>query len=127
MSKGGLLVRATIHAIHGCFVYYRTYLWKARNMAIAAERSAVMARCVSHVSDPSLRKLLQDQAIQQLYLPAEAPVSIPAGELEAFRDVILESIGGRPITHLEFGVAGRSLHAIDDDKVHPSGFEILRF
>jgi hypothetical protein len=65
----------------------------------------------SHLADPGIRSLLQDQAMSQFYgsfRPIKHTES--TGEL---RDFVLETIGDNRITYLEFGVAeGNSMREI---------------
>jgi O-methyltransferase len=78
-----------------------------------AESPSTITKFESHMSDPGMRKLRQDQAVKQFYLPLQASRKLVPGNLAMFRDATLETIGDRRITYLEFGVAdGISLRSI---------------
>ncbi len=72
-----------------------------------------ITKCVSPMSNPEVRTLLQDQALSQFYRPMEAQRQIKPGDLDTFRDSIRDTIGNDPIIYLEFGVAmGNSLRSM---------------
>jgi len=79
-----------------------------------------ITKCVSPMSDPAMRKLLQDQAMSQFYLPMRAPQQITPGNWDAFRDAVRDRVGNQPIVYLEFGVAmGNSMRAMVSRFTHP--------
>jgi len=69
------------------------------------EDSPVITKFASHMSDTGMRKLRQEQAIKQVFTAVKTPQKLVAGNLDAFRDVVLQTIGNRQMTYLEFGVA----------------------
>ena len=72
-----------------------------------------ITKCASPMSDPAMRKLLQDQAMSQFYLPMRAPQQIIPGDWDAFRDAVRDKVGNQAIVYLEFGVAaGNSMRAM---------------
>lgn len=72
-----------------------------------------ITKCVSPMSDPAMRRLLQDLAMSQFYRPIEAPQKITGGDWSVFLDFVRDTIGNFPITYLEFGVAaGNSMREI---------------
>jgi O-methyltransferase len=89
-------------------------------MAIVKETDVAITRTVSHMRDSGMRKLLQDYAMKDLYLPNKAPVVLVPHDLEAFRDLVLQTIGNVRMTYLEFGVAsGSSLRSMMGRFSHP--------
>lgn len=72
-----------------------------------------ITKCVSPLANPEMRRLMQDQAMSQFYRPMQAPRQLKRDGLEAFRDLVRDTIGNGPITYLEFGVGvGTSLRAM---------------
>lgn len=89
-------------------------------MAISDEPQLGITRVVTHLRDLNTRKLLQDLAMRDFYTPHKAPKSLVPPDVEAFRDLVLQTIGNVPITYLEFGVAsGSSLRGMLGRFTHP--------
>src|ERR1700690_1576774 len=89
-------------------------------MADIPESDATITRCASHLAEPGMRKLLQDQAMRDFYVPRRAPLTLPAGDLNAYRNAVFQTIKNVPVTYLEFGVAsGKSMLAMTERFRHP--------
>jgi len=78
-----------------------------------------ITRCASHLSDPDIRRMLQAQAINELYTSAQAPPKTPKDQMDVFQDIILDTVGDRRMIYLEFGVAeGHSLRLMASKFTH---------
>lgn len=87
-------------------------------MAFVKEEVTI-TRTVSHMRDSDMRKLLQQQANKEFYVPNRAPLKLTRG-IDEFRDHVLQKIGDVPINYLEFGVAyGESLGSMMSRFSHP--------